>query len=153
MKVNRTNISLFLSVSVIALISMIGCSGEKQPDGLPSLYPVTILVTQEGQPMVGASVALTVPDGSLSWVIGGITGADGKATLRTQGKYDGAPAGKYNVQISKNVYEEDVKVIQHVEDAYMSAKNTPIKVEITKETKLLEVDAGPAVRIEKPMLR
>jgi len=154
------------------MLITVGCGGEKRPDGFPPIYPVTIHVTQEGEPLEGASVALVAPDGSVPWVVGGTTGADGKVKLRTHGQFDGAPAGKYNVQISKTVYEGydeymasmnqndtaaaqsiDVKVFQCVEDAYTSAKNTPVQVEITKETKILEVNAGPAVRIQKPFMR
>jgi len=172
MKVHRANRFLWLSASAMTLIGLVGCGGEKKPEGFPPLYPVTLHVTQEGKPLEGASVTLAAPDGSLPWVVGGTTDADGKVKLKTQGKYDGAPAGKYNVQISKVVregYEEymaavnrndtavaskiDVKVFQCVEDAYTSAKETPVHVEITKESKVFDIDAGPAVQIQKPFMK
>ena len=170
--VNQTNMSLCVSLSAVMLIGLVGCGGEKKPDGFPPIYPVTVRVTQEGKPLEGASVALTAPDGSVPWVVGGTTDASGNVKLRTHGKYEGAPAGKYNVQVSKVIYEGrdeyldamnrndtaaaqniDVKVFQYVEDAYTSAKDTPLRVEITKETKLFEVDSGPAVKLQKPFMK
>ena len=47
----------------------------------------------------------------------------------------------------------DVKVFQCVEDAYASAKDTPVHVEVTKGMKVLDVNAGPAVQIKKPFMK
>ena len=156
----------------VALLGMAGCGGEKRPDGFPRLYPLTIHVTQEGKPLEGATIALVTPDGTVPWAVAGTTDAEGNAKMMTQGKYPGAPEGKFNVQILKTVYEGqqeyldvlnaegpaaaqrvEVNVFQYVEDAYTSITNTPVKVEVTKSTKILEVDAGPAVKIQKPFMR
>jgi hypothetical protein len=47
----------------------------------------------------------------------------------------------------------EVNVFQCVENVYNSPKDTPVKVEVTKTTKVLEVDAGPAVQIKKPFMK
>jgi hypothetical protein len=169
---NRTKVSLFLSVLAAALVGVTGCDGERRPDGFPPLYPVTLYVTQEGKPLEGAAISLVTPDGSVPWVVGGVTDAEGKVKMKTHGKFDGAPAGNFNVLISKTVYEGyaeymaalnrgdlgaarrmTVNVFQCVEDAYTSLKDTPLHVEVTKSTKVFEVDAGQAVKIKKPFMK
>ena len=162
--------SLFFSLLAIALLGTAGCNKNQRPEGLPPTHPLTITVTQEGNPLEGATVSLVSPE--LKWVIGGVTNADGQAKMMTHGKFEGAPEGTFNVIILKTVYEGrdeydaamargdsaaaqkiDVKAIQFVEDKYTSAKDTPLKAEVKKETKVLDVDAGPVVKITKPFLK
>jgi hypothetical protein len=167
MKANYTTPSLFF---FLLLFAAAGCGGSQRPEGLPPTYPLTIRVLQEGKPLEDATVSLVSLE--VKWVIGGRTNASGEAKMMTHGKYDGAPEGNFNVMISKTLYEGrdeydaamtqgdtaaaqkiDVKAFQYVEDKYTLAKETPVKVEVKRDSKLLEVDAGPAVKIKKEFLR
>jgi len=69
-------------MTILVTAALVGCGGEKKPVGFPPIYPVTLHVTQEGKPLEGASVALVAPDGSVPWVVGGTTDADGNVKLR-----------------------------------------------------------------------
>ena len=147
---------------------MLGCGGKPRPDGLPPTYPLAVKVLQEGVPLADATVSLVNADSPIQWAVGGVTNAEGVAKMWTHGTYDGAPEGNFSVVILKTVFEgmeeynaalarEDtgaarriqVNMFQLVEDVYTSSRTTPIKVEVTKRTKTLEVDAGPAVRLKK----
>jgi len=172
MKTNHPNTSLFLSVLTVALLGILGCGGEQKPDGFPPIYPLTVHVTQEGKPLEDATVSLVSADSSMTWIIGGVTDAEGNAKMRTHGKFEGAPEGNFNVVIQKTIHEGldeynaamaqgdtaaaqriQVNMFQLVEDAYTVARDTPIKVEVTRSTRTLEVDAGPAVRIRREFLK
>ena len=159
-----------LLVLTVSLIFFIGCS-KKMPDGMPKLYPVSISVTQEGKPFADAVVSLRYADPSAgTWAIGGHTGADGTAKLYTQG-YPGAPAGKFKVVLIKEDNEGltergdaeargdaaaakqiKVKIWSCVEARYNDPKQTPLAVEIAADTKVLDIDAGPAVKIDRPFV-
>ena len=168
----QKNVFLCFSLLTIAFIITVGCGGDQRPDGLPPTYPLTIKVVQEGKPMEGATVSLRFTDGSMNWIIGGVTNAEGKAKIVTHGKYEGAPEGSFNVTVDKTVQEGkaeydaaiergdtaaaqkiEVNVWQLVEDDYLLSSKTPIKIEVKKDTKELEVDAGKAVKIKKDFLK
>ena len=172
MQTNQSSTYLFFFLLAAACVVTVGCGGEQRPDGLPPTYPLSIKVLQEGQPLDDATVTLYFADGSMNWTIGGVTDAGGVAKMYTHGKFEGAPEGSFNVTVSKMLYEGkaehdaamdagdteaarriEVNAWQLVADEYMIPARTPIKVEVTKGTKSLEIDAGSAVRIKKEMLR
>lgn len=93
---------LLLSAPLLA-----GCPGAKKPADLPELYPVKITVIQDGKPLADASVTLNAPTNASRFVVGYKTDANGVAVLHTDGKFKGAPAGKYKVLISK-VYAPEI---------------------------------------------
>jgi len=164
---------IFLLSAVCFLSSLFtGCGGKPRPEGLPPTYPLAVKVLQEGVPLADATVSLVSLDAPIQWSVGGVTNADGVAKMWTYGTYDGAPEGSYSVVILKTVFEGldeydsamargeysaarriQVNMFQLVEDAYTSSRTTPIKVEVTKSTKTLEVDAGKAVRLPKEYLK
>jgi len=111
-------------------------------------------------------------DATLNWAIGGVTDATGVAKMFTHGKFAGVPEGNYNVTVSKIIEEGaaeyyaavesgdtdaarriEVNVWQLVGDEYTQPGRTPIKVEIKRDMRTLEVDAGPVVRIRREFLR
>jgi hypothetical protein len=94
-------IGIFFS---IALIAFIGC-GEKLPADLPKLYPTTLTVVQENQPLGDAIVQVTAKDRNSKWSATGITNASGVVELDTQGKYKGVPEGIYSVVVTKTFTE------------------------------------------------
>ncbi|MCL2744630.1 MAG: carboxypeptidase-like regulatory domain-containing protein [Planctomycetaceae bacterium] len=159
-----------LLFAIVISLFVSGCGGQQRPDGFPKVFPVELTVTQEGKPLAGASVSLRSSE--TQWAIGGATDANGKVKLVTNG-YPGAPTGKFKVIIVKtgggegteeririltegNGSEESiaaanritVKFYSFVNPEYNEVDKTPLEVEITPSTKTLEVDAGPAVKIE-----
>ncbi|MDR1269130.1 MAG: hypothetical protein LBK82_06370 [Planctomycetaceae bacterium] len=100
MKRITTIIFLFLGI-----VCFFGC-GQKLPDGMPKLYPVTITIVQENTPLEGAIVQLIPEDSSLStWGPMGITNASGVTELQTNGKYKGSPLGQFKVLVTKKEIE------------------------------------------------
>lgn len=84
-------------------LSFFGCGGGA-PDGFPKVLPGTVVITDQGQPVSGATVQL-LPEsgGSGQWNIYGETNAEGRAELRTvQGAFSrpGLPSGKYKVVVT-----------------------------------------------------
>ena len=149
-----------------------GCGGSERPPGFPKLYPVSLKVAQEGQPLGGASVSLKISDNSMTWSIGGKTDEQGLAILWTHGKFRGAPIGTFKVAVEKIFNEGEAEMLEaanredfaaankiqvnsfsFVKDEYSSVSTTPIEIEITKNSKEIEIDAGPAVKIKREYMR
>lgn len=144
---------------------MLGCSGEDRPVGLPDLAPVTIIIVQDGKPLEGASVQLISEDASSKWATGGSTNALGEAILMTQGKYEGAPAGKYKVTVDKITNDGPAVVVDDpagappvtsfrlIDAKFTSAETTTAELTVAAGTPLVEtIDVGPAVKKELPKL-
>ena len=158
---------------VMACFLMFSGCGEKMPPGLPKLYPATITVMQDGQPLAGAEIVVINTDPATNWSAGGLTDSNGVVKLRTMGRYDGAPLGTYKVGVRKeeipNItlpmevpsdpaemreYNRIVKDIEDntfllVEDKF-SIINTQLEVEITASNLNGTVDVSPAVRVKAP---
>ena len=149
-----------------------GCGGDARPPGFPKLYPVSLNVAQEGVPLADAAISLRISDNSMTWSIGGRTDEQGVVVLWTHGKFRGAPAGTFKVTVDKVVNEgekemleaadrEDVVAVNRIQvnsysfvkDEYTAVETTPIEIEITQKTKVLGIDAGPAVKIKRPYMR
>jgi hypothetical protein len=171
MTFNKKTVIVFLFL--LSLGTITGCGGGPlKPDGLPALYPVTIIITQEGKPVADMFVSLRSTDPAITWAVGSRTDENGHAPIRTHGEFNGAPLGKYKVVLdkqenegydeyvaAKNRYDEaaaakiDVKLFSCVEEKYNALETTPIEIEITPQSKIIEIDAGPQVRIPRTFLR
>ncbi len=102
---------LFLLPLAILSLPFLGCGGEAKPKDLPPLYPITVLVEQEGKPVPDASVSLVHADGDAKWSASCRAGADGVAKdFYTNGKYKGVAAGKFKVCVRKIEREAVEKV-------------------------------------------
>ena len=157
---------------LFAFVIMTGC-GEKLPSGMPKLFPASITVTQEGEPLDGAMVLLIPEDSALQeWGPGGLTNASGVAVMRTNGKCKGAPLGKYKVTVTKTEREphphpewadlpmndpnyrqflrmaESLKAYNLVERDFGSRDRTPLQVEVASGQKSHSVDVGNKIRNE-----
>ena len=158
--------------SFVFVLVFSGCSSEKRPPGFPKLYPVSLKVIQEGKPLSEAAVSLRKADNSMTWSIGGRTDERGIAVLRTHGKFNGAPEGMFKVTVEKVINEGEAEMIQaldredqvaakriqvnsfsFVKDEYNSMEKTPIEIEITRKSKVIEVNAGPAVKMKREYMR
>ena len=96
---------LLLFVSALFLSSS-GCQPANRPEGLPTLHPCTVTVTQNGAPVADVSVQLIAKEAS-NWPSGGITDAAGKAVIVTYGRFPGVPLGEYTVVLSKQESKSD----------------------------------------------
>ena len=149
-----------------------GCGGDERPPGFPKLYPVSLQVLQEGAPLADAAVSLRISDNSMTWSIGGRTDEQGIAVLWTHGRFRGAPEGAFKVSLEKVVNEGEDEMLEalnredlaaaarirvesnsFVKEEYNSFGTTPIEIEITPRSRMIEIDAGPAVKIRREYLR
>jgi len=152
-----------------------GCGGQKLPPGIPKLYPATITVIQDGNPLAGAEVVVISTDPSMNWSSGGVTDKNGVVKLRTMGQYDGVPLGKYKVGVrkiefpdiapppepsvmstadEKNEYNRIMKEIEDntfiFVDERFSIGKSQLEVEITPSNLKGTVDVSPAIRVKAP---
>ncbi|MDR3110402.1 MAG: hypothetical protein LBU65_12090 [Planctomycetaceae bacterium] len=150
----------------VLIIGFVGC-GKKLPDGMPTLYPCTLVILQEGKPVDDVLVRLYPEDKSLtSWTVGGISQKNGETVLMTLGEYKGAPAGKYKITAVKTLIKDkegttltpeqtakgesvpQVKTV-YVNPKYEAEDSTDLTIEIGAETKLAEIDLGAAFNKEE----
>ena len=134
-----------------------GCGGPKRPDGLPQLYPCSILVLQGDKPLEKAQITLIQQDNDgTRWIVGGITGENGEVDVATYGQYPGAPLGEYKVTVTKN---EQIMVAPSsamgpgkfdtytlVETEFTREDTTPLTLHVVKGTKKYQVEVGKPVR-------
>lgn len=160
--------ALLLAVSLI-----VGCVGEPRPAGMPRLYPVSITVTQEGEPLEGALLQLFAEDSANArWGPSGVSNSSGVATLFTEGKYKGVPLGEFKVVVTKSEREphphpewadlpygdpnfqrygaisRGLKTFNYVELQYGSVADTPLSIDITAGKKTYTIDVGKQSKTE-----
>lgn len=152
---------LYPLLGVVVFSLLIGCSGEKRPEGMPKLYPCSITVLQEGKPLENASIDLIMKNGSFKWPVSGTTDSSGVAELRTHGLYPGAPSGTFTVTIEKREPESDprpildpvmgsnpkpIKIFSFVDQKYTDPKTTPLEITIEQKSLKKEFDLGKPIR-------
>lgn len=133
-----------------------GC-GKSYPGG-EKLHPVTITVLESGRPFDGAVVILIRQEGE-KLNTSGLTDELGKAAIMVDSEWQGAPAGKYMVKISKDPPftpdlspEEEAKLNPNEYSAYqekmvakrlklkpvvpeiLSSEQSPFTIEVTSGT-------------------
>lgn len=162
-------IVVFFTMLVSAVAFSAGCNQEKLPDGMPELFPLTLNVTQGGEP--AEDVLLTFYGDSLAWGVGGKSDAQGKVVVMTQGQYRGVPAGDYTVVASKyyvtpskygtmpsdpglreewakNVEAENAPVFLRVAPELLDPATTTLKVSVKEGTPTVDLDLGEKVDIQ-----
>ena len=158
-------------------ICCIGCS-EKLPKDMPKLHPATLTFTQGSDPLEGAIIQLIgeTPDVA-AWGPTGVTDSKGAVILQTNGKYKGAPVGKYKILVTKRTTEEHphpewanlpdgdpnfrkyvdesnkLKSFDMVEAKYRLLAETPLTVEIQAGQNAQQFDVGAKVQIESRGMR
>ena len=148
---------IIITLAALVAVLVVGCSQQLRPDGFPPLYPATVLVIQDGQPLGGAMISLYRADDSpQKWGIFGITNSNGRAVLLTHGTHSGVPEGEYVVTVTK---QEEVEIssraestvtesFTRVEEQYVDPKKSPLRIHIQKKGKNYEeIDVGKPVRI------
>ena len=154
-------------VSLLATILLSGCGGPPRPADLPPLYPCTITVTQNGQPLSEAVVTLTSTAPSFKWAVFAQLDASGAGKVFTQGLYPGAPEGEYKVTVSKEVTVDEqtgppvvrqgefgeetitpliAKVYSLVEKDYTDVATTTLSITIAKKGNDQKFECGKPVK-------
>jgi hypothetical protein len=132
-------------------VLVVGCAREQRPEGIPTLYPCTITITQDSKPLSGAMVTLyTESSEDRRWSPGGTTDSQGVIQIKVLGKYLGAPAGTYKVTVAKheleNVDSNSYYHVSLVETQYIKVKDTPLKIEVTPQGVTQTFDVGKPIQ-------
>ncbi len=165
----------FYSALVLTLILpfvLCGC-GPDLPEGMPPLTPCELTVTQGGAPLVGATIVFIPVEGTSQWNVVSITNETGIAAIKTNGQYDGAPAGNYKILVTKIEQENNsgqavpqpgepgydeavaklgsratVKQYFLVDKKFSNPNTTPLTINISGKTPIKQnIDTGKAVKI------
>lgn len=98
---NAPSLRSTLFVFAVALAGLVlGCTqGPAMPDDLPPLTPCTLTLELDQAPLSDATITLIPASGN--WIGVGLTDSAGQATVQTQGRYAGIPAGEYVVTVTK----------------------------------------------------
>jgi hypothetical protein len=158
----KMKIQLLISLFLFGLFFVFSGCNQNLPPGMPKLYPATITVFSDGQPLVGASVTIWAQDPALtSWWAGATTDTEGNAKLVTWGRYPGAAAGSYNITIEKTEIEASKLTGEYSEERraefeadaagrkhydlfpdFSSLEKSTLKIEIKPGTNEEKVDVG-----------
>lgn len=161
-------------ISIPLFFVLTGCDNNV-PKDLPKLYPITLTIIQENKPLEGAVVTLVPESGTeTKWSQSGLTDAQGVVFVATNGRFPGAPQGRYKVLVQKNVREahpfpklansppgtpEDAKYVMaerarkefsHVDSSYAKADTTPLMVEVLPK-KRNEKTLNVGQEVKKPL--
>ena len=159
--------ALLVFPMLLCITLIIGCGGPKRPPGLPSLVPCILTIQYEdGSPVDKAMVSLAPEDAELrQWSISGTADASGVVTIRTNGDFAGAPAGKYKVVVRKSEVVPTGKNDEYgdpitgsrslVAEKFSNSGKTPLSLEVgsssVRETfKVEKGDSVNPVSLEPP---
>ncbi|MDR2438434.1 MAG: hypothetical protein LBE12_03550 [Planctomycetaceae bacterium] len=158
-------ILLFFSFSVPFLS---GCGGGRvPPQGMPTLYPCSIQITQKNQPLTDAVVSLHSTSENFPWTINGRTDEKGQAEIFTHGYFKGAPAGDFRVTVDKletvipplpdimptseseltklfDKREAEIKEYRLVDIRFTQAESTPFSINVNKKMGVVSLDISTA---------
>lgn len=142
---------LFIPFGFISLVFAISGCGSDAPKGPEKLSttPVDGIVTLNGKPAAEVSISLHHSEGKVA--PRGMSDKDGKFSISTYGKDDGAPVGKYKVTAAKNMTKEISPGVlappppggfkSDIPSKYESVNSTDISVEIKAgEKNSLKID-------------
>ncbi len=150
----------------VLLATVVGCSkGPKKPDDLPKLYPATVkVVYDDGTPVAEATVTLVTADGKSSpWNLTGITDAKGVLVLKTNGNWDGTPAGDYQGMVVKEISEQEeptevggsVKltgIVNYVDKKFGDPVKSGLTAKVVEGENNFEFKVGEAIEEEVEVL-
>ena len=161
-------------ILIVAMATFTGCQfgGEAPPKGWPKLVQASLQLTQDGAPLAGATVSLVDTSGSQQWLPSGLSDDSGTIALYTNGRYKGAPEGKYKVVVTKTETDpsklgpapdiDDPKYGEYMEKMvserlntytlidrqFTDARSTPLEIEIKKGGPVQKLDVGSKVKIK-----
>jgi hypothetical protein len=137
-------------LALLPLVALAGCSG-----GRLKTYPVTGQILYNGQPLKGVDVAFhpVDPKNDTGYPPHATTDADGKFTLTTFLKNDGAPAGEFRVAVAFAVEaveegsDQSKKLTAQVPVKYHKAETSGLTVTVKAEPNVLD-----PIQLEGPPL-
>src|SRR5262245_35991478 len=138
-----------LTFALLPLIALAGCSSTGR---LPT-YPVTGQILYNGEPLKGVDVAFhrVDPKNDTGYPPHATTDADGKFTLSTFLKDDGAPAGEFRVAVAFAVEaidegsDQGKRLSFQVPEKYHRAETSGLTVTIKPGSNDLE-----PIRLQRP---
>jgi hypothetical protein len=136
--------------ALLPLVALTGCSG-----GRLKTYPVTGQILYNGQPLKGVDVALhpVDPKNDAGYPPHATTDADGKFTLTTFLKNDGAPAGEFRLAVAFAVEaveegsDQSKKLTAQVPVKYHKAETSGLTATVKPEPNALD-----PIQLEGPPL-
>ena len=158
--------AFFLTAICLATLVAISCKNEKRPDGMPDIYPCSLKIIQDSQPLPDAQVRIASSDPQIArFPCGGTSDQSGVVELKTMG-FKGAPRGTFKVVVSKiewknrpsnaeeaRKYEsEGIKEESYdlVDRKFADASTTPLEIEIQEGVSSpIEIDVGSAVHVSR----
>lgn len=159
----------FIFILAIVSTCLSGCMRQSIPSDLPKLIPCQLTFTQDDRPLADARIVLESLEGS-KWFPGGTTDKNGTAVLLTNGRYKGAPEGRYKITVQKteteapNVPPEPPTdspdyfkwfnaysgvrgaSFSLVEGKYASLETTPLEVNVSGRAVTETFDVGKSIR-------
>ena len=116
--------------------------------------------------MAGAKVIFFQQDvQGTTWIVAGLTDANGIASMRTNGTLVGAPAGKFKITVAKIEEPEFVQITREnygnprdltrydlIDPKFGSEKSTPLTFEVAAQKNTHEIHVGDPVRIEQRII-
>jgi hypothetical protein len=139
---------------LLGLFTIIGCQQEQRPEGLPALVPFQLILTQDTQPLVGASVQLVSQE--IHFPVTGLTDANGVARLVTYGQFSGVPLGTYKVIVIKTETEgetseekqtQPIFIYSLVDPVLKNRETTTLEVIVEKNKNSATLEVGKPVRV------
>jgi hypothetical protein len=137
------------------MVGLTGCNfGPAKPDGFPrTLYPCTLTILSNGEPLKGAQVRLFITDESeKNWASGGTTDDGGVVNVYTYGKWEGLPKGTFKVTVEKTISEgPEGREVSYslIDEKYNEQKTTPFELEVSgKTSQTFDVGAAVKKRVE-----
>ena len=146
-------------LSCLLVLAAVGCGNKNsRPADLPEdMSPCSVTITQDGQPLAGATVAFEY-ETPVKYTTSGTTDDKGVAIMQTYG-FAGAQIGTAKVVVSKLVTEgaseaeeygesgEQGQDFEVVDAKYKSKDTTDLTITIGKENSVETFDVGPAVHV------
>lgn len=159
--INRLSRSVSTWLLLTALAVLCGCKKEFVPEGMPKVYPTTLHITQEGEPLSNATVKLHPESPELApWHAGGKTDEKGEVVLFTINQYRGVAEGKFKVCVEKidmvdpnekagnhHVYLGPPRYFSIVDVKLRSPEKTTLEIDVKPGENSMEFEVGKPVRV------
>lgn len=110
--------NLLHAISAAATLAIVGCGGGTPANQLP-VYPAAGTVTYNGEPVADAMIIFRAVGQKMTRAPFASTDAEGRFSVSTYGLKDGAPAGEYQISITKFVEEPEVEIASDETDDYI----------------------------------
>jgi hypothetical protein len=140
---------------------------------MPPLQSVVLTFTLDKKNLSEAIVTLYSAEPNFKWSVGGGTDKNGQVILMTNGRYIGAPEGKYKITVDKvvrnsppipheselpedeeqrkkifNDIDRQTIIIRIVDEKFLDEKKTPLELEVVKGKNEQTFDLGkPANKV------